>query len=283
MFFDNDVITAIYEAVKDGANIISLSMGRPDSPPYNPEFEKALKYARDNGVPIFAAAGNSRGNVAYPAVSEHTIVVTAVDENKQLYENANMGPKIALAAPGVHVTAPNIYGCYHDNSGTSVANAFAVGLAGKYWKTFRKLSDKDMVELIQLVASISHDLGAPGRDPLFGYGLAVAPPIAFYTNPPVAGQPLDIYVLTVKPFTNVGYAYGLDGTGEGPKINGLPLDLLNPNILGTTFSYNPHVAVFRCPIPNGAGGVHVHVQAGSYDLNAGKIENFEKTNVIDSQ
>ena len=57
------------------------------------------------------------------------IAVTAVDENDKLLPQANQGPHIALAAPGVNVleTAPR--GHYDFTTGTSVAAAHVSGVA----------------------------------------------------------------------------------------------------------------------------------------------------------
>ena len=75
-----------------------------------------------------AAAGNlgPRSQPLYPAADENVIAVTATDVNDKLLPQANQGPHIALAAPGVNILEPAANTGYQLTTGTSVA-AFPVG------------------------------------------------------------------------------------------------------------------------------------------------------------
>jgi subtilisin family serine protease len=57
------------------------------------------------------------------------IGVTATDAEDKLMPQANRGPQVALAAPGVEILAAAPDGGYQVTSGTSVAAAHASGVA----------------------------------------------------------------------------------------------------------------------------------------------------------
>ena len=82
--------------------------------PYDPLLSRALKKAHDKGIVLIAAAGNAgpQSPPLYPAADENVIAVTAVDENDKLLPQANQGPHVALAAPGVNVLEPAPGGAY---------------------------------------------------------------------------------------------------------------------------------------------------------------------------
>jgi hypothetical protein len=94
--------------------------------------------------------------------------VTSVDEKDKLMSQANQGPYVALAAPGVNVLEAAPRASYNFTTGTSVAAAHVSGVAALLLERNPGV-DPAMVE--DALFSTAHDLGAPGRDPQFGYGL----------------------------------------------------------------------------------------------------------------
>ena len=96
------------------------------------------------------------------------IAVTAVDEHDKLLSVANQGPHIALAAPGVNVIEVGPRGTYNLTTGTSVASAHVSGVAALILERNPKI---DVTTLENVLYSTAKDLGAPGRDSEFGYGL----------------------------------------------------------------------------------------------------------------
>jgi len=95
------IAQAIRFAADHGANVINMSLGGPF--PIG-TIGKAVKYARDKGVTVVAAAGNDgRGRVSYPARYPGVIAVAATqfDETTTFY--SNWGPEIDIAAPGGNV------------------------------------------------------------------------------------------------------------------------------------------------------------------------------------
>ena len=89
---------AIRWAADHGANVINMSLGGP-SPVGT--MGSAVKYAREKGVVVVAAAGNDgRGRVGYPAAYPGVVAVasTQFDETTTFY--SNWGKEIDVAAPG---------------------------------------------------------------------------------------------------------------------------------------------------------------------------------------
>ena len=121
------ILAGIDFAIARGAKVINMSFAGP----YDPLLSHALKKAHDKGIVLVAAAGNAgpKSPPLYPAADENVIAVTAVDENDKLLPQANQGPHVALAAPGVNVLAPAPGGAYGYTTGTSVATAHVTGVA----------------------------------------------------------------------------------------------------------------------------------------------------------
>jgi subtilisin family serine protease len=161
-----NIVAGIDWAIAKGARVINMSFAGP----YDPLLQLALKKAHDKGVVLIAAAGNMgpQSPPLYPAADENVIAVTAVDESDKLMPQANQGAHVALAAPGVNVleTAPRA--SYNFTTGTSVAAAHVSGVAALI---LERNPGIDPATLEEALFSTARDLGAPGRDPMFGYGL----------------------------------------------------------------------------------------------------------------
>jgi subtilisin family serine protease len=161
-----NIIAGIDWAIAKGARVINMSFAGP----YDPLLQLALKKARDKGVVLIAAAGNMgpKSPPLYPAADENVIAVTAVDENDKLMPQANQGPHVALAAPGVNVLEAAPRATYNFTTGTSVAAAHVSGVAALI---IERNPSIDPAALEEVLFSTARDLGTPGRDSLFGYGL----------------------------------------------------------------------------------------------------------------
>ena len=146
-------------------HVINMSIAGPD----NKIVRLAMEQARWQGLILVAAAGNngSTAEPAYPAAYPDVIAVTAVDAEKRIYKHANRGRYIDFAAPGVRIwTASPGGGRYQ--SGTSFASPYVSVLSAlAVAKGQRPQPDKIRALLQKDVI----DLGAPGRDSTFGWGL----------------------------------------------------------------------------------------------------------------
>jgi Subtilase family len=161
-----NIIAGIEWAIAKGARVVNMSFAGP----YDPMLQLALKKAREKGVVLIAAAGNMgpQSPPLYPAADENVIAVTAVDENDKLMPQANQGPHVALAAPGVNVLEAAPRGTYNFTTGTSVAAAHVSGVAALILERDPAV---DPFRLEEVLFSTAKDLGTPGRDAMFGYGL----------------------------------------------------------------------------------------------------------------
>lgn len=159
------LISAVDWAVRNGARVLNMSfIGSHD-----PALQQILSAANGKGVTVVAAAGNGgpTAGPVYPAAYPDVIAVTAVDERDQLYQYANRGSYIALAAPGVDILAPVERGGYAYVSGTSFAAAYVSAIAALLLERDPSLDSKAILELL---AAGAEDLGPAGRDDGFGAG-----------------------------------------------------------------------------------------------------------------
>ena len=93
-----DIAEAIRWAADHGANIINMSLGGPLPDKLMAE---ACEYAKNKGVTIFCAAGNSgREGVGYPAAYKDCIAVSSVGPSGNLSYFSSWGKQVAIAAPG---------------------------------------------------------------------------------------------------------------------------------------------------------------------------------------
>jgi len=125
-------------------------------------------------VIVVAAAGNQGPDAppVYPAAQRGVIAVTATDDKDRLFSGANQGDYIAVAAPGVAVIAAKPgrdkgASAYDYFTGTSMATGYVTGLAAVLLSADPKLTSADIRRIMEASAT---DLGAPQKDPEFGWG-----------------------------------------------------------------------------------------------------------------
>jgi subtilisin family serine protease len=157
---DSDILSAIRYCMNEGADIISMSLGRDEmriddlkSPWQNSNLEDACDEAVQKGIFLVAAAGNDGkdddGEVSVPGVYDKAITVGAVDENLKIASFSSMGDndgklqnifikwdpweredpdkKPEVVAPGVDIVTPGLDGKYYKLTGTSLAVPFVAG------------------------------------------------------------------------------------------------------------------------------------------------------------
>ncbi|HEU0023555.1 MAG TPA: S8 family serine peptidase [Thermoleophilaceae bacterium] len=149
-----------------GAKVISMSLGGGASTTLQQAVQGA--YAGGNGALIVAAAGND-GNATlnYPAAYPEAVSVAATDSNDHRASFSNANSDVEVAAAGVNVLSVKRGGGYVAFSGTSMATPHASGVAALIWGKFPGLNAAGVRS--RLDAGVD-DLGAPGRDPSFGFG-----------------------------------------------------------------------------------------------------------------
>jgi subtilisin family serine protease len=157
---------AINWAYRNGARVLNLSFAGRHA---EPGLHRLLKYVHAHGVIPVAAAGNggSGTSPAYPAAYPEVIAVTATDDNDTVYDHANSGSYIELAAPGVSVLSPALGAIYEMPSGTSLAAAHVSGLVALMLSVDPSLTVR---QVRTVLAASARDQGKPGRDEIFGFG-----------------------------------------------------------------------------------------------------------------
>jgi hypothetical protein len=157
------LVRALDWLMSSGVDVVNISLAGPP----NRLLETALGRAQERGVLILAAAGNGgpAAQPMYPAAYDSVVAVTAVDAGGQVFRLANRGKYLDLAAPGVGLLHARAGGGYAASSGTSFAVPFAATAAARLRQS---QPDENALELLY---SSAEDLGPPGRDEIYGYGL----------------------------------------------------------------------------------------------------------------
>jgi len=142
-----NILKSVDWAASKNARIINMSFaGPPDD-----LLREMLTKANARGIVLIAAVGNAgpRSPPLYPAADAGVIGVTATDVDDKLMPQANRGPQVALAAPGVEILAVAPDGKYQVTSGTSIAAAHASGVAALL------LASKPNLTPVQVRASLT--------------------------------------------------------------------------------------------------------------------------------
>jgi subtilisin family serine protease len=163
------ILKALDYAAAHGAQIINMSFaGSKDA-----LIERAIAATAAKGIVMIAAAGNAgpKSPPLYPAANAEVIAVSATDAQDKLFAASNRGGHIAISAPGVDIFLPVPDEKYQMMSGTSFSAAYVSGVAALLLERNPALKPAEVRAVLMQTA---RDLGAPGRDDLFGAGEADA-------------------------------------------------------------------------------------------------------------
>ena len=172
--YTTTIANAIDWAVQYDAHVINLSLCLTDSSGAcadltdNPDatIESALQNAYNNGVVSLAASGNDGNSfVGYPASSQYTIAVGAINDDKTRASFSNYGSLLDVVAPGVSVFSASIPSTtdppYLFGDGTSFATPYAAGVAslyiGQYYAQKNALPSPSQIS--SCMRSAAEDLG----------------------------------------------------------------------------------------------------------------------------
>jgi len=149
-------------AADNGADVVNVSFSGIEQLSWNSTGD----YAKQRGALIFHAAGNDSRQLGGNEY-EHVVVVgsTTSSDNKSGFSNT--GDLVSLTAPGSSVFSTRNGGGYGNSSGTSFAAPVAAGVGALIFSVNPEFGAADVQEI--LYDSLD-DLGAPGKDDLFGRG-----------------------------------------------------------------------------------------------------------------
>jgi len=146
--------------------VVNVSLVGPD----NAALAQIVRTLTSRGYLLVAAVGND-GPAApplYPASYPHVVGVTAVDSHRHVLIEAARGNQVMFAARGADMSAADTGGKYSGIRGTSFAAPIVAALLAQ------SLSMPDLSASNAALESLEHsavDLGPPGRDLTYGFGL----------------------------------------------------------------------------------------------------------------
>jgi serine protease len=195
------IARGIRYASRRGAKVINMSFEFDSGLTASqiPDVISALRYAHRKGVLLVAAAGNTEDQrVAYPARARNVLAVGATTEHGCLADYSNTGSGLDIVAPGGGADAsvegdvnchpleepgryvyqftfrgssPRKFGLPSGYEGTSMAVPHVAGTAALVIGA-KVLGPNPSVDAVtQRLLSTAQDLGAPGFDQLYGWGL----------------------------------------------------------------------------------------------------------------
>jgi subtilisin family serine protease len=181
---------AVRWAVDNGAKVINISLGST-SPDWPQSWDAAFLYAEQKDVVIVAAAGNRIGGnvqVGAPATIPGVLTVAGLDRNRTASVDASsQGISIGVSAPAEKLVGGLPGGSYEDWAGTSGSAPIVSGVAALIRSKWPDMSAK---QVINRIVSTAVDAGAPGKDPIYGYGILNAEAALKADVPEVTSNPV---------------------------------------------------------------------------------------------
>ncbi len=173
------ILNGLAWCIRARMHIVNLSLGSGTRTHrvnvYSRAYEAAGRRLRRRGILAIAAAGNS-GRTRYPMVGNPArcpsfMAVSAVDCRKRRAVFSSYGPQVEITAPGVDVWSTTPTRHYRKLSGTSMASPHVAGVAALI-KSRHPTWHGDTIR--RHIIKTATDLGRPGRDWFYGYGLVNA-------------------------------------------------------------------------------------------------------------
>ena len=240
----SSLIDAVSWSIQNNIQVANLSINTPNS---DIALQRVLERAYAKGMILIGSAGNNglepMNQVTYPARYETVIAVGAVDPSLKKLPKSAIGEEVEVVAPGYQVLSTYPYEWdfedgvrdgYTRMSGTSMAAPHVTAVFALYRERFPNMTNEQIRQYVQGTAK---DIGAPGRDPLYGYGLIqyvqLNPQSISVTSSSRIGKyelrtsdPVDRAVVHGKPIieqNNHGEWYGVAGT--------IPVDVMKGNFV----------------------------------------------------
>lgn len=162
------LMKGLHLMASEGAQVVNMSLAGPE----NTVLDQAIsRFTATDGMVIVAAAGNGGPDAAaaFPASHPGVVAVTAVDGRTRIYNRAQRGDHLDLAAPGVNLLLATSVSGARLQTGTSFAAPFVTAAAAVL---LSQGLTRD--EVSARLTNSARDLGSAGADPIFGNGLLSA-------------------------------------------------------------------------------------------------------------
>lgn len=220
---DSDLIAAMEWAISHSMQVVNLSLGTSTAP--GSLVQQVFDEAATAGIVTVAAAGNADffgligDTVQWPARYESVIAVGATDNADSLAYYSSTGPEVELAAPGNNIYSTVLDGQWAAKSGTSMAAPHVAGTAAL-------VIAAGYADVRDRLRATADELGVPGRDTWYGYGLVDAdeaaeptggpalPPVADFIGTPTSGNvPLTVQFTDLSTGTVASWSWDF-GDGQ---------------------------------------------------------------------
>lgn len=181
------IASGITWAADNGARIANVSfVGIAGSA----AVKSAARYMKGKGGLVFISAGNN--NIDEKVVPDTAfIIVSSTNSTDSKSSFSSWGSFVSLAAPGSGIWTTNNALGYSAWNGTSFASPVGAGVAGLMMAA---RPDLNAEQIESLLFKTARDLGAAGRDPVFGHGrvdaAAAVSAARSYVNPVDTGAPV---------------------------------------------------------------------------------------------
>jgi subtilisin len=174
----SDLVKAVDWSRHNDMNVISMSLATDSD---LTALRLACNQAQELGTVVVAASCNDNSWVRYPAKYGSVIAVGATNTDDVRASFSNFGPELELMAPGVGIRSTFLGGGYSTIGGTSMACPHVSGTAALVFAsdidTAYDLDGDgiwDATEIRKKLQDTARDLGDPGWDEYYGYGLVDA-------------------------------------------------------------------------------------------------------------
>lgn len=187
---DEQLPDAVRWAVDQGADVINMSVGS-NTTSWPESWDEAFLYAEEKDVLIVASAGN-RGSglvqVGAPATIPGVLTVGGVGRTGEAsWESSSQGISIAVAGPSEDMVGAIPGDRYASWAGTSASAPVVAGTAALIKAKWPEMSS---AQVANRIISTARDTGAPGKDPLYGYGVLDVEAALTEDVPEVEANPL---------------------------------------------------------------------------------------------
>jgi serine protease len=219
------------------ADIINLSLGGTN---YFQDVQEVYTQVRNKGIIVIAAAGNNDSSILnYPASYDGVVSVSATDWQSEKAYYSNYGSAIDVAAPGGNVKEDRNGDGYGDGvlssiikdtngqrtsnydfyQGTSMASPHMAGVVALMKAVHPNLTPNELDTMLAN-GSLTDDLGASGRDDIYGHGMINALK-AVQAAQNAAGNPISNTVTATPSSIDFGISQEtakitLAGQGDAP-------------------------------------------------------------------
>ncbi len=164
------LVEAFSYVVAQDARVVNMSLGGYTN--YDNALATTLENATNAGIVCVAAGGNrSTDSPHYPGDYEACIAVISTDSDDSRSSFSDYGDLKDIAAPGGSIYSTYYNGGYHTLSGTSMASPVVAGVAALVLSVNPDLSVDEVKNILYTTA---RDLGDPGKDDDYGWGIVNA-------------------------------------------------------------------------------------------------------------